>query len=217
MTLPFTRAEFLALFGAYNTALWPFALVLWLASAAALALVLGGKRIDRAVSSLLAVHWAWSGVAYHLALFTRINPAAWVFGALFIVQALLLARAVASRIPLRYGASGTPARVAGLALVAYALAYPLLAAAGTHPWPETPTFGVPCPTTLLTAGFLLMAAPIRRALLVIPLLWSLIGGSAALLLGVWTDFALFAAALALLIALAAPRRTAGPVAGSPRG
>jgi hypothetical protein len=54
-------------------------------------------------------------------------------------------------------------------------------------------------------------------LLVIPLLWSLIGGSAALLLGVWTDFALFAAALALLIALVAPRRTAGPVAGSPTG
>lgn len=205
MTLPFTEGEFLALFGAYNAALWPFALLLWLATAAALVLMARGKRIDRAVSILLAVHWAWSAVGYHLVFFTRINPAARLFGALFLVQALLFAWAAMGRIPLRYGSSGTPARRAGSALVAYALAYPLLAATSIHAWPETPSFGVPCPTTLLTAGFLLTAAPLRRALLVIPLLWSLIGGSAALLLGVWTDFALFGAALALLVALVAPR------------
>jgi hypothetical protein len=215
MTLPFTEGEFLALFGAYNAELWPFALVLWVASAAAL--VLRGYRIDRAVSTLLAVHWAWSAVAYHLVFFTRINPAAWLFGALFLVQALLFTRVATDRAPLRYGASGTPARVAGLALIAYALAYPLLAATSIHAWPETPSFGVPCPTTLLTAGFLLTAAPLRRALLVIPLLWSLIGGSAALLLGVWTDFALFAAALALLVALVAPRMLHLAARGSAAG
>ena len=32
-------------------------------------------------------HWAWSALAYHAAFFTRINPAAWLFAALFLVQA----------------------------------------------------------------------------------------------------------------------------------
>lgn len=210
MTVPFTQAEFFALFSVYNAALWPFALALWVATAAALLLVLRAKPIASPVFALLAVHWAWAGIAYHLVLFTRVNPAAWIFGALFVIQALLLARAAMTGSRLRYGPVGTPARIAGISLVVYALAYPLLAAAGVHSWPGAPSFGVPCPTALLTAGFLLMAAPVRRALLVIPLLWSIIGGSAALLLGVWADLALFAAALALLVALSAPRLVARP-------
>lgn len=212
MTLPFTQHEFFAVFGAYNAALWPFALALWLASAAALALVLRrvhGDRGDRAVSALLAAHWAWSGVAYHIAFFARINPAAWLFGALFLVQALLFAASAAGRLPLAYGRSRPAARLAGTVLVGCGLAYPLFTLTGVHAWPETPTFGVPCPTTLVTAGFLLLTTPVRRAFLVIPLLWSLIGGSAALLLGVWTDLALLAAFLALSVALLAPARLAG--------
>jgi hypothetical protein len=70
-------------------------------------------------------------------------------------------------------------------LLVLALAYSGLALATGHAWPRTPTFGVPCPTTLVTAGFLLAAVPpVPRWLAVIPVLWSIIGGSAALLLGV---------------------------------
>jgi hypothetical protein len=57
---------------------------------------------------------------------------------------------------------------------------------------------VPCPTTLFTAGCLLAAVPpVPRWLLVIPALWSLVGGSAALLLGITPDLMLFAAGAAL--------------------
>jgi hypothetical protein len=57
---------------------------------------------------------------------------------------------------------------------------------------------VPCPTTLVTAGFLLAAVPaVPRRLAVIPVLWSIIGGSAALLLGVVPDLMLFVAGAAL--------------------
>jgi hypothetical protein len=56
---------------------------------------------------------------------------------------------------------------------------------------------VPCPVTLFTTGVLLAAVDVPRALLVVPILWSLIGGSAALLLGMTADLLLFAAAAAL--------------------
>ncbi|HZD54130.1 MAG TPA: DUF6064 family protein, partial [Woeseiaceae bacterium] len=52
-------------------------------------------------------------------------------------------------------------------MIVYALSYPLLAMAGVHARPRTPTFGVPCPTTLMTVGYLLMAVPVRRMLLVL--------------------------------------------------
>ena len=62
-----------------------------------------------------------------------------------------------------------------------------------------PTFGVPCPTVLLTAGFLLAATPsAARVALVVPVVWSFLGGSAAFLLGIWADLALPLAGAALL-------------------
>ena len=90
MPLPFSREQFFDLFVAYNEALWPVVVALWLASAATAVLWLSARRPhDRWVSALLAVHWAWSAVAYHVAFFTRINPAAWLFAALFLAQAVL--------------------------------------------------------------------------------------------------------------------------------
>jgi hypothetical protein len=95
-------------------------------------------------------------------------------------------------------------RLAVLLLLA-AVVYPGFALVTVSAWPRVPTFGVPCPTTLFTAGCLLSAKPpFRRGLLVIPLLWSVIGGSAALLLGVGIDLTLFAAAAGLLILAVAP-------------
>jgi hypothetical protein len=57
-------------------------------------------------------------------------------------------------------------------------------------------FGVtPCPTTIFTFGVLLLSArPLPALLLVIPLAWAAIGGSAAVLLGVREDLTLTAAA-----------------------
>jgi hypothetical protein len=79
MQLPFTREQFFDLFVAYNETLWPAVVALWTASAVIVALRLSGRHPhDRSVSALLAAHWAWSAVAYHVAFFTRINPAAWI-------------------------------------------------------------------------------------------------------------------------------------------
>jgi hypothetical protein len=67
-----------------------------------------------------------------------------------------------------------------------------------HPYPATPTFGVPCPTAILTIGVLLTArGGVPVTLSIIPALWGLIGGSAALLLAVPADYVLLGAGLLL--------------------
>ncbi len=198
MTLPFTRLAFLHLFGAFNRTTWPVLLLLWLASLVCVAALARGTVPGRRVSAWLAVHWLWSGVAYHAWFFTRINPSALVFAGLFVVQGLLFARA-ALRGDLTFAWEPTLRQVSGLAFTVAALAYPLLALASGHRLPEVPLFGVPCPTVLFTVGVLLCAhGPVARPLLVIPLAWCFVGGSASLLLGMTPDVLLFASAAALM-------------------
>jgi hypothetical protein len=88
MRLPFASEEFFDLFAAYNGTLWPAVVALWVASVLAGVRLLSSRRShDRWITGLLAVHWAWSAVAYHVVFFTRINPAAWLFAAIFLLQA----------------------------------------------------------------------------------------------------------------------------------
>ena len=78
MPLPFTREQFFDLFAAYNGTFWPALVALWVTSVVASALLCSSRRPpDRWISGLLAVHWIWSALAYHVAFFSRINPAAW--------------------------------------------------------------------------------------------------------------------------------------------
>lgn len=83
MRLPFTQEQFVDLFAAYNASVWPAVLVLWLASLAVSVMLLSRRRHDRWILALLAAHWMWSALGYHVAFFARINSAAWMFAALF--------------------------------------------------------------------------------------------------------------------------------------
>lgn len=200
MTLPFTHAQFLDVFGAYNTALWPAAAALWLATLLVLIWrVRRGARGDRAVAWLLAVHWTWSGVAYRWLFFRTINPAAAVFAGLFVFQGLLFAwMAIVAHALQLQRPRGIWGAVA-VALIVYSLAYPLVGLAFGLAYPRTPIFAVPCPTTVLTCGVLLLASPFRRVTAIVPILWSAIGGSAAFVLGISADLALVAAGALLLV------------------
>jgi uncharacterized protein DUF6064 len=197
MTLPFTSDEFFDVFAAYNEHLWPFALALWLLTAGAVVLLTAARPVRSwFIPALLALHWAWSGLAYHAAFFSKINPAAWVFSALFLCEAVLLFwYGVVQR---RFKLSRGPLfqQMLSWVLIAYALLYPAIAQAEGHPYPRLPTFGVPCPTTILTIGFLLAAdRSWPRGIAIIPLLWAGVGGSAALLFGVRADMMLLAAGI----------------------
>ena len=219
MKLPFTHEQFLDVFAAYNLLLWPVAALLWLGTLLALvAWWSRGAASSPMLCGLLAFHWAWSGIAYHFAFFRAINPAAIAFAALFVAQAALFIwhGVVGRRLVFDRPRSGWGAL--GVTLAGYALVYPLIGLLTGLSYPRTPTFGVPCPTTLLTAG-LLLAAPRAGARLaaVIPILWCAIGGSAAFTLGIRPDFALPLAGAALLLHLLPARASAPPPAPPPRG
>lgn len=200
MQLPFSREEFFDLFAAYNSALWPAVVLLWVASALAGLWLLSSRRShDRWISGLLALHWAWSAVAYHGVFFTRINPAAWLFAALFLLQAALIMWSGVIREKLSFESRGTAWRPIGLSLVAYALLYPAINAVEHGSVLRIPAFGVPCPTTIFTVGLLLLATSRSRTLAIIPIIWSAIGGSAAFLLGVSADYMLPVAGAVLAV------------------
>ncbi len=193
MNLPFSAREFFEVFGRYNDAVWPAPLIL---VGIAVWVVIGLLRHEhpRLILVLLAVLWLWAGFAYHITFFASVNPAAVVFGVLFVAQALiLLSFARTSLVPAERARPA--ARVAGRALVAYALVgYPLLGYVAGHQYPETPTFGAPCPVTIFTLGVLLwLEWKLPRWTLAIPLAWALIGTSAAVQLSVPQDYGLAAA------------------------
>lgn len=195
--IPFTAEQFHGIFRAYNTAVWPIQWLLIALGLAAVALALAPWRWSGvAVSAILAAHWAWIAVAYHLAFFARISPPAYGFAALSALGAAVFIWQGVVRRRLAFRWSGDLKSAAGATLVVFALAvYPVWSAFAGHPYPEMPTFGLPCPTTIFTLGVLCFAVPpTPRSPLVVPVLWCLVGTQATFLFGVWPDLGLMAAA-----------------------
>ena len=105
--LPFTHAQFIEVFARYNANVWPAQVVAYLLALAMLVSILSPwKAKGRWVAAGLALMWLWTGVAYHGVHFSSINKAAYLFGALFVIQALLLVRAALTD-GLRFAPSGT--------------------------------------------------------------------------------------------------------------
>ncbi len=212
MNLPFTTEQFLSVFGRYNQAVWPMQVVLNLLGL--LAVVLAVKRFpisDRLVSVILSFLWLWIGLAYHFAFFTAINPMAYAFALLNVIQGIIFLLYGLFFQRLSYHFKPNLNGIAGAVLIFYAMViYPILGNALGHVYPEAPTFGLPCPTTIFTFGLLLWAdGRIAKSVLVIPFLWSLIGFSAAVTLGMLEDTGLLVAGVAgvLLILISDSKRT----------
>jgi hypothetical protein len=112
---------------------------------------------------------------------------------------LFLWRGVVSH-GLTFAPSGSAWRPVAAVLIAYSLLYPVLGLLSGLNYPWVPTFGVPCPTAILTAG-LLLSLPRREArpLAIIPVIWGAIGGSAAFLLAIPADLVLLLASGLLLV------------------
>ena len=190
-SFPFTADTYLSLFDAYNSAIWPAQVVAYGLGILAVFLTLrpltAGGRIAFAI---LSVFWLWNGIAYHLMHFFQINFAALGFTVLFALQGVLFAAiAIGGRRSFRF--QSNVLGWSGMLFCLFALvAYPLLGWLAGRGWPRAAVFGVaPAPTAIFTFGMLLMLegrAPLTLA--VIPLLWSLAAGSAAvLLLGIPED------------------------------
>lgn len=212
--LPFTVEQFLAVFVDYNTAIWPLQILAYVFGAIAIALAFrGGIQADRAIATILAIMWALTGIAYHLAFFAAINKAAYGFGLLFLIQAAALAYAGIHRCRIDFGFRADLAAWVGVFFVIYAaVLYPLIGIATGHHYPELPMFGVtPCPVTIFTLGMLLLTVkPPPGYLLAIPLLWSLVGGSAAILLQIPQDWLLLVSGAITALLLLVRQSRFGP-------
>jgi Family of unknown function (DUF6064) len=198
MKTPFTLEQFLEVFKNYNQAVFPMHIGLYLISGVAIYLALKpNPRSDKIISIILAFLWLWMGIVYHFIFFTSINKSAYLFGAFFIIQSILflIVGVFQNRLSFhfrfdRYG-------ITGMSLIVFALIiYPFLGYFFGHIYPATPTFGLPCPTTIFTFGFLLLnVKKCPLTILVIPFIWSVIGFIAAFQFGILEDTGLFAAGL----------------------
>ncbi len=194
--MPFTKDQFLNIFQQYNLTVWPMQVLLVLLGLTAVYFTaVRHKPSNTIISIVLCFLWLWIGVVYHFLFFRTINPAAVLFAALFVLQGLLFAFSGIIRKSLSFEFRLDGYGITGSVLLIYALIiYPILGHFQGHGYPQSPTFGLPCPTTIFTFALLLWAD--RRVpvyILVVPFLWSLLGSSAALSLGILEDVGLLIA------------------------
>ena len=145
--------------------------------------------------------------AGHLAFFVSINPLAYVFAAVSVAGGLVILWHGVIHRRLDFALTRSARGFCGVVLVVFALVvYPAWSVYAGHSYPALPTFGLPCPTTIFTVGLLaLLVAPYPRSTIVAPLLWCLIGGQVAFLLGVPANLGLLFAAAVAAVLLAQPR------------
>ncbi len=194
--IPFTTEQFLQIFEKYNQALYPFQFALILVAIATVFLAASRKPFaNKLISCSLGFLWLWTGIVYHLIFFTAISPPAYVFGTLFIIQGLLFLYEGVVKNRLSFRSSQQFYGIFGAIFIAYSLViYPLIGYALGRVFPTAQTFGVPCPTTIFTFGLLLWTDKrFPLGLLIIPVLWSLVGTSAAFSFGIKEDFGLVVA------------------------
>lgn len=209
--MPFSIEEFLEIFERYNLSIWPIQVILNLLAILVIILIfINKKNSNKVINSILAIFWFWMGAVYHLLFFSAINKAAYLFGILFIIQGLIFIWfGVLKPGNLNYKFRLDYIGFSGILFILYALLiYPVLAVYFGHTYPQMPTFGLPCPTVIFTFGVLLFSEKrLPWYLLTIPFLWSLVGFSAAVNLGIKEDFGLVIAGVlgSLILAFYKPK------------
>jgi hypothetical protein len=196
LKLPFTIEQFLLIFQNYNLAVWPLQIVFNILALFAIVLaVKKQKYTDKTISGILSFLWLWIGIVYHILHFSAINKAAYGFGILFIIQGVIFFVIGVLQSKFSFSYQTNKYGMVGSLFLLYALIiYPILGYMLGHQYPKSPTFGLPCPTTIFTFGLLLWTnKTIPKYVLVIPLIWSIIGYGAALSLGIQEDFGLLIA------------------------
>ena len=219
MKIPFSTEDFLNVFGRYNSDIWPIQFVFYVFAIIVLFVLFANhSKKDTIINVALSFFWLWMGIVYHIMYFSGINPVAMAFGAVFIIQGFIFAYFGTFKRQLQYNRAKTVFSLLGTILVLYGLVvYPILSFSLGHIYPKMPTFGLPCPTTIFTFGILLFSVyRLSWYIYAIPLLWSVIGVSAAIELSITEDFALGitgAVALAAFVAKVQSRRQTSFVKG----
>lgn len=193
--LPFTKNEFLESIFSYNAltgnAVWLF----YAAAVSSLVLLARRKNFSSTLTFVfLAFIWAWMGIVYHFAVFTKINPAAWLFGFAFVVEGILFVKESGKGNRFELAPLNSLLGAFQTACFMYSLLlYPIIGSLSGHAYPFGPIFGLPCPTTIFTFGVLSTFVGDRAVLVklsIVPLLWSVIATSAAFFFDIYEDLGL---------------------------
>lgn len=198
MKLPFTVEQFLEVFKNYNESVFPMQVVFYFLGLTVILFSI--KKIayaDRIINAILSFFWLWMGIVYHTLYFSQINKAAYLFGGIFILQGLLFLYEGVLNDKLSYWFRFDKFGWIGALLMTFALIiYPFLGYVFGHFYPASPTFGLPCPTTIFTFGILMwFARKMPLSILIIPFIWSIVGFLAALQLDVREDTGLLIAGI----------------------
>lgn len=213
--LPDPTEQFFEVIRNYNNAVWPAQIVLTLLAVVVIGLLRTGQSgATRVIFAILGLYWAWIATAYHLAFFAAINPAAYAFALLFCLGSAAFLWSALRPGGLIISDRRDSNSALGGGLIAYALiVYPVWSSLTGHAYPNLPTFGLPCPTTIFTIGVLAMVRGGRTwPLFIAPILWALVGVQAAFLLSVLPDLGLGVAGLAgMMLAVRSRRQIPRPV------
>jgi uncharacterized membrane protein HdeD (DUF308 family) len=197
MKTPFTIEQFFGVFEKYNSAVFPIQLVLVILGIIALILIHSKKESkNKLITGFLSFLWLWIGIVYHMVFFTSVTKAAYLFGGLFIIQGILLTIAL-FRKQLVFKFEGSTREYIGYFFIVFGLIiYPVISYWLEGSFALTITLGLPCPTTILTFGFLMLTnRRFPKYLLIIPTLWALIGTRAAISFGVYQDYMMLLSAV----------------------
>jgi len=198
MKVPFTIDQFFNVFENYNTKIFPFQLLILLLGLIVLVFVHQKKSSKNIlIGGFLGLLWIWTGAVYHLMFFTAINKPAFVFGGLFILQGLLFLLNTFSNSKIEYGFGEKAKDYLGYFFILFGLIiYPIIGYVVEGSASRIISLGLPCPSTIFTFGFLMLATnKVPKYLLISPFLWSLIGLSAAINFGVIQDYMLIISAI----------------------
>ena len=204
MKIPFTTEQFFEIIEKYNQAVFPAQLIAILLAILSVILLHSKKKSkNNLIGGFLGILWIWIGIAYHFAFFTEINKAAFLFGGLFVLQGLFFLIETFYRKKLEFKFSGKWMDYIAYFFIIFGIViYPILLFYLENSLELTITLGLPCPSTILTFGFLMLASSrLSKYLLIIPALWTIVGTSAAINFGVYPDYLMPVSALIAIIYL----------------
>lgn len=201
MMLPYTTEVWFAALAEYHVTWFPGPALMMLAAVSAFVAGLrGGPAGARAAFWFLAALWIWVGAVHQILHMANLDFMAPVYGGAWIAGGVLFAAYAVLGRDTRLNFTGDARGHAALALVLLGLiAYPLAGLALGYGWRSVPLAGAaPDPTAIVTAGMVLALRGPPLWLFVPPLLWAVVAGVSAYLLG----FPLFyAASAAVTVAL----------------
>lgn len=203
MKVPFTTDQFFSVFEHYNHAIFPgqfFILLLGLLSVILIHTQRPSK--EKLTGFILGILWIWAGAVYHIGFFAAINPVARIFGILFILQGLFILYSIfQNRLRFNFG-NKAPDYMGYFFILFGTIIYPIIGLLIHEEPSKIISLGLPCPTTIFTFGLFILARKyFPKYLLIIPVLWAVVGLSAAVNFGVYQDLMLIVAAVCALVSI----------------